>query len=199
MSREEFFAKGKRSKVYLTTYSKVRAVKKVADPKFVDNSRNEAYWLLVLNKHGIGPKLFCFGSDFIVMEFVDGERILDFFGSADKKSILKVIDDVLKQCKTLDKLQVDKKELTNPYKHIIIRKGKPIMIDFERCRNTLTPKNVTQFIQFLTSKKVSSVLAGKGINFDTQKLRLVARDYKNNQGNLNSDFSRIINICSKLE
>ncbi len=178
MSDDVFFAKGKRSKVYLTTYNNVRAVRKVANPKFVDNLRNEAYWLLLLNRHGIGPKLFCFGNDFVVMEFVQGKRILDFFGSSDKKSVLKVIKNVLMQCRRLDSLLVDKKELTNPYKHIIIRGGKPVMIDFERCRNTLTPKNVTQFVQFLTSRKVSLILAKKKINFDVVKLRSAAKMYK---------------------
>lgn len=179
MAQDVFFAKGKRSKVYLTTYNNVKAVKKVADPRFVSNSRNEAYWLLVLNKRKIGPKLFCFGNDFIVMEFVEGQRILDFFESADKKSILKVVDDVLEQCKKLDDFQVDKKELTNPYKHIIVRKGKPIMIDFERCRSTPTPKNVTQFVQFLTSGRVSAIFLEKGIVIDKDKLRSFAKRYKN--------------------
>ncbi|MEM4245162.1 MAG: hypothetical protein QW404_01605 [Candidatus Nanoarchaeia archaeon] len=178
MSDDVFFAKGKRSKVYLTTYNNIRAVKKVASPKFIDNLRNEAYWLLVLNKHGIGPKLLCFGNDFVVMEFVQGKRILDFFESSDKKSVLRVIKNILLQCQKLDSLFVDKKELTNPYKHIIVKRGKPVMIDFERCKNTPTPKNVTQFVQFLTSGKVSLILAKKNINFDVVKLRSAAKEYK---------------------
>jgi putative serine/threonine protein kinase len=178
MSDDVFFAKGKRSRVYLTCYEGERAVRKVADSRFVSNIRNEAYWHLVLNKKGIGPKLYCFGNDFIVTELIDGERILEFFESADKKSILKVVNDVLKQCRKLDILQVDKKELTNPYKHIIVRKGKPVMIDFERCKSTPTPKNVTQFIQFLTSGRVMGIFSKKGITIDKERLRSFARTYK---------------------
>ncbi len=37
----------------------------------------------------------------------------------------------------------------NPVKHIIIGK-KVVMIDFERCIISESPKNVTQFVQFLT-------------------------------------------------
>lgn len=178
MADEIFFAKGKRSKVYLTTYNKAKAVKKVADPSFVSNVRNEAYWLLLLNKRGIGPKLFCFGNNFIVVEFIDGKRILDYLSVSSKQKVLKVIVDVLLQCKVLDDMFVDKKELTNPYKHIIVRNSKPIMIDFERCRKTASPKNVTQFIQFLTSKKVLSVLASKGVVLDVSAFRSLARSYK---------------------
>lgn len=178
MSDDVFFAKGKRSRVYLTCYEGKKAVKKVADSHFVSNIRNEAYWLLLLNKRKIGPKLFCFGNDFIVMEFIDGQRILDFFKSSSKKSILRIVNDVLRQCKILDDLQVDKKELTNPYKHIIVRKNKPIMIDFERCKSTPNPKNVTQFVQFLTSGRVSAIFLEKGISIDKEKLRSFAKNYK---------------------
>ena len=178
MFGDVFFAKGKRSKVYLTCYEGKRAVRKVGDPRFVSNIRNEAYWHLVLNRHGIGPRLYCFGNDFIVTELVDGERILDFFESADKRDILRVVDDVLRQCRKLDVLQVDKKELTNPYKHIIVRKGRPVMIDFERCRSTPTPKNITQFVQFLTSGRVMGIFSKKGIIVDKERLRSFAKAYK---------------------
>lgn len=188
MPQEIFFAKGKRSKVYVTDYNKVKAVKKIADPRFVTNLRNESYWLLLLNKHGIGPKLFCFGKDFVVMEFVEGLRILEFFNVADKKQIIEVVKDVLLQCRKLDVLLVDKKELTNPYKHIIVRDGKPVMIDFERCKSTPTPKNVTQFIQFLTRHKVSSVFAEKGIVLDSAKLRFFAKSYKRSR----KDFHKVL-------
>ncbi len=178
MSEDAFFAKGKRSKVYLTCYEGKKAVRKIAGPKFVDNLRNEAYWLVVLNKNRIGPKLFCFGNDFIVMEFVQGLRILDFFDTSGKKNILGIIKGVLLQCKKLDSLGVNKEELTNPYKHIIVRKNKPVMIDFERCRNTESPKNVTQFVQFLTSRRVSSLLEKKKIKVDVKKFRSAAKRYK---------------------
>ncbi len=178
MSKDIFFAKGKRSEVYITFYNNIKAVKKVINPRFSTNLKNEAYWLSLLNKHNIGPKLFCFGKDFIVMEFIDGLRILDYLESANKKSILKVIKDVLSQCNKLDELMVDKKELTNPYKHIIVRHGKPIMIDFERCKSTQSPKNTTQFLQFLSSRRVHCILKGKGITLEPNNLRSVAKLYK---------------------
>jgi len=173
-----FFAKGKRSKVYLDCYEGIKAVRKVANPNFVENLRNEAYWLVILNKHELGPEMYCFGKDFIVMEFVGGKRILDFFASANKKQILNVINDVLLQCHKLDSLGVNKEELTNPYKHIIVRKNRPVMIDFERCKNTENPKNVTQFVQFLTSRRVAFLLAKKKIKIDVRKFRFAAKKYK---------------------
>ncbi len=178
MPKDIFFAKGKRSEVYFTVYNKKKAVKKVIDPRFSTNLKNEAYWLSLLNKQNIGPKLFCLGKDFIVMEFIDGSRIIDYFESAKKKSIIKTIKGILSQCHKLDILMVDKKELTNPYKHIIVRHGNPIMIDFERCKFTQSPKNITQFLQFLSSRKVSCILKSKGILLEPGNLRIFAKAYK---------------------
>ncbi len=178
MSKDIFFAKGKRSEVYITSYNNIKAVKKVINPRFSTNLKNEAYWLLTLNKHHIGPKLFHVGKDFIVMEFIDGSRIIQYFESANKKSILNVIKSVILQCHKLDELMVDKKELTNPYKHIIVRHNKPIMIDFERCKSTQTPKNITQFLQFLSSRRVYCILKNKGITLEPNKLRSNAKLYK---------------------
>ena len=56
----------------------------------------------------------------------------------------------------MDGVGVNKEEMTRPWKHIIVTPaGEAILIDFERCRETRLPKNVTQFCQFL----ISSVLA----------------------------------------
>ena len=34
-------------------------------------------------------------------------------------------------------------------KNVIVSKNKPVLIDFERCKRVLVPKNVTQFFHFL--------------------------------------------------
>ena len=77
----------------------------------------------------------------------------------------------------LDKLKINKKELTNPYKHIIINK-KIVMIDFERCYFTDKPKNVSQFCQFLMSKKVKEIFMKNKININKNKLIRILKVYK---------------------
>jgi len=149
------------------------------------DAKGEAKFLAILNRKGIGPKLLKFdaGSNSIIMQYIDGDRILDYFGRKDtsKKNIFEVISKILGQLFIMDSLGINKLEMTNPYKHIIIKDNKsdnPVMIDFERCIYTQKPKNVTQFIQFLCSGKLDNILKGKGINIDSDKMFEIARDYK---------------------
>ena len=149
------------------------------------DAKGEAKFLAILNRKGIGPKLLKFdaGSNSIIMQYIDGDRILDYFGRKDtsKKNIFEVISKILGQLFIMDILGINKLEMTNPYKHIIIKDNKsdnPVMIDFERCIYTQKPKNVTQFIQFLCSGKLDNILKGKGINIDSDKMFEIARDYK---------------------
>jgi HemK-related putative methylase len=172
------------------------------------NYTDEAKFLKVLNKKGIGPKLYKINKKdkSIIMEYIDGARILDFFADEkiEKNNILDVIEKILKQVYTLDLLGITKNELINPYKHIIIGNNEsrignnesrignnesrignneswnnePVMIDFERCQYTDRPKNITQFIQFLCSGRVNYLFKEKGIIVNITRLRDVAKDYK---------------------
>ncbi len=179
---KEFLAKGKRGQVYVYKSSvdgKDVCVKELnPDTKAMGVLENEARFLKLANTHGIGPKLLAEAHDKVVMEFVQGERILDFLERSPKTGIVKVLKDSLNQARTLDEIGVNKFELTNPYKHIIVNKDKPVMIDFERCKNTRKPKNVTQLIQFFTSGKVSRILKEKNMVLDADELRDLAKKYK---------------------
>ena len=140
-----YFSKGKRGKIFL--------VKNIATKKsLARHIKNEVNWLKILNKHDIGPKIISYGKGYFKYKFVRGKFILDYIKDNSKDNIKKVIIHVLKQCRILDKLKVNKKEMHNPYKHIIVDKF-PVMIDFERCYSTNKPKNVSQFGQFLISNK----------------------------------------------
>ncbi|NQU98518.1 hypothetical protein HQ533_03555 [Candidatus Woesearchaeota archaeon] len=179
---KKFLAKGKRGHVYTyksTVNGKEVCVKELNPDTEAENViHNEARFLKLVNEQGIGPKLFDEQKDKVVMEFVQGERILNFFERAPKSGIVKVIKDSLEQARKLDKLGINKYELTNPYKHIIVHYEKPIMIDFERCKEVKNPKNVTQLVQFITSGKVKRILKEKRIELDTDELRDLAKKYK---------------------
>ncbi|MBU1201879.1 MAG: hypothetical protein KJ583_07630 [Nanoarchaeota archaeon] len=177
-----FLAKGKRGQVYTyksTIDGREVCVKELNPDSDAENViKNEARFLRLANEHGIGPTLLKEEDDKVFMDFVHGERILDFFERANKTGIVKVIKDSLDQARKLDQIGVNKYELTNPYKHIIVSYEKPIMIDFERCKEVKKPKNVTQFVQFLTSGKVKRILKTKKIDLDTDELRVLAKKYK---------------------
>jgi len=178
---KEYLAKGKRSVVYRGIFKGKEAVlkikKKTAPPGII---QNEAKWLKKLEKYGIAPKLYKEGKDYMICEFVKGKRIMEWLKEHNKTEIKKILRDILKQCRILDKLKVNKKELQRPVKHIIIKKTAK-MIDFERCKETMHPKNVTQFCQFLTSKNMQKILEEKNIKIDKNKLIKILQRYKKKQ------------------
>src|SRR3989344_7039323 len=167
----EFLGKGKRGKVYLengiaTKFSQSFRVK------------NEVYWLKILNKHKIGPKLVSYNEDSFSYKFIKGIEIVPWIEKSNKKEIIKILKEIIKQCEILDSLNVNKKEMNHPYKHILIEKNKPVMIDFERCKITENPKNVNQFFQFLINSKMSSLLKEKGIILQKNEIQGLSREYK---------------------
>jgi len=172
----KFLAKGKRGKVYLTGE---KTIIKKADGNRV---RNEVYWLKKLNDKRVGPKLIDYGKDWFEMEYIRGELMKDYLGRCSRKEAMAVLKDCLKQCRVMDLLKVNKKEMHHPDKHIIIRKGEAVFIDFERCKLTENPKNVTQFCQYIL--KLSGMFPRK-IKVGKEKMVEVMKYYKKEQSEKN--------------
>ena len=168
----EFLAKGKRSRVYVGFLKK----KKVA-VKISKRAEIEGKWLKLLNKNRIGPKLIKVEKDKLIYEFVEGKRIGDCLKDKNIKIILRK---VLEQCRILDNLKINKKELVNPYKHIIIKGNEVKMIDFERCHKVKRGKNVTQFGEYLMRMKL----------IPRKEFTKILKDYKKNESENN--FKRIL-------
>jgi putative serine/threonine protein kinase len=174
------FSKGKRGLIYKAMHNRKEVIIKVKNPKSTALStiKFEADWLKKLNKHNIGPKRYKATESFLVMEYIDGFLIKEYIESNTNARIKAIIRKILQQLYVLDTLGINKQEMKNPYKHIIIRKQTPIMIDFERCRYTESPSNITQFSQYLTSKTITPLLKAKGININKSQLQQAAKKYK---------------------
>lgn len=150
----EFLARGKRGEVFLTQYKGKTVVVKQVRPtsQALSTLENEAGWLQRVNIESIGPKFFKLEDGKLFMEYIRGAPIGEYL---EQHAFTKELaQEILNQCRVLDKLHVNKFEMHHPTKHILIKAGKPsrktvVMIDFERCRWTEKPKNITQFVQFL--------------------------------------------------
>ena len=143
----KILATGKRGIVYKSGKTVIKMKK--PESKAINRIANEAEWLQILNKHNIGPKFISFKEEKLKMEYIEGMEILTFAKHATKKEKQNILKQLLKQCRTLDKLQVNKQEMHHPTKHVLVRKKKVILIDFERCKKTQKPKNITQVCQFI--------------------------------------------------
>lgn len=179
----KYLTKGKRGKIYV---EKGIAMKKSLPHRV----KNESSWIKILNKYKIGPKLVEVKRNYFKYKFIEGEFILDYFKLNNPKPI---IIDVLKQCRVMDKLKVNKLEMHNPYKHIIIKNKKPVMIDFERAYITEKPKNVTQFCQFIMSRRVYDIIKYK---INKKELIKLLKIYKKNQTEVN--FNKIVKFFRKF-
>ena len=181
-----YLAKGKRGVIYTGTLNgkKVSIKKKHPDSEAIGRIKNESKFLKILNKHKIGPLLLKTGKDYLIYRYVKGIFLPEFLKkekSKEKKK--KIIINILKQARTLDKLKINKLEFTRPLKHVFVKYPKVVIIDFERCYHTENPKNVTQFCQYL--------IKGKYMKNNLK----VFKNYKENQTEKN--FKEILKLIKE--
>ncbi|MFW5865583.1 MAG: hypothetical protein ACOCU6_00640 [Nanoarchaeota archaeon] len=159
---------GKRGIVFKAIYGGEFVAIKISHPlsKALDRISNEARMLGKVNKLSIGPKLLDWTSEYVMMEYIEGKRIGDIFkdDDLDADDLRRIIQRVLEQLFILDKNNINKQEMTRPYKHIIVKKDlSPVLIDFERAKYSQRPANITQFAQYLTSSTILETLSRKGL------------------------------------
>ncbi len=180
---QDLFSKGKRSIIYLGEFQgkKVAIKEQRNDTDAMDVAQKEASWLRIVNTKHIGPKLLHAEKNIVIYEFVDGTPLDQWIETHSKQEIIIVLNNLLKQCYELDMLNISKQEMHNPYKHILVTKNnRPVMIDFERTKKTLAPKNLTQFCQYLTKGSFAKKLQQKGIHLNVQQTKTVTQNYKKN-------------------
>lgn len=189
----QFLARGKRSEVFKGDFKKRKiAIKvfKTTDAKI--RAKKEAEFLNILNKEKIGPQLLKHKNNYITYKLIDGPTFVAWLKTANKMLALKAIKEILDQCFKLDSLYINKLELNNPKKHILMERNKPKFIDFERCYYTNKPKNLTQICQYLTSKSISLILKEKNIIINKKSLIKRLKIYKKNINKTN--FTSVV-IC----
>lgn len=154
--------------------------------------RNEAKLLKTVNSVNVGPKLYDVSKNFLVMEFLEGEKIADWIknlsGKGSVKKLKFTIRSVLEDCYRLDKIGFDHGELSSISKHVIVGKSKSTLIDFESSSTKRRVSNVTSATQ--------AIFIGSGIAKKVQKIYKVPskdaiienlRKYKREQSRENFD------------
>jgi len=146
------------------------------------NLEKEAELLKIVNKHKIGPKLIASSKNFLVMEYLDGEKVGDWVDGLKKNgnsSQLKlIIKKVLEDCYSLDRIGLDHGELSNLSKHVIVGK-KTTIIDFESSSIDRKVSNVTSATQaFCIGSGISKIIGRVYKIPKKQKMITVLRRYK---------------------
>lgn len=189
-----YFTHGKRGDVYQGKWHSKKVIIKInrAESKAQNRMENEVYWLKILNKKKIGPKLFFSGDNYsgvnyLVMEFILGDFFPVWLTKHNPREIKMVLKNIFQQCFIMDKLNVNKEEMHHPYKHILVKKNnQPVLIDFERCKKTTDTKNVTQFVEYVC--RLWEELTKKGLSIKVEQLRMLAQKYKREPSQKNLQF-----------
>jgi len=114
------------------------------------NLNDEAKLLAIANRTNVGPLLIDSSRDFLVMEYLDGEKIGTWVkkikGKGSSSKIKTTVRKILDDCYSLDKIGLDHGELSSISKHVIIGK-KITLVDFESASTKRRVSNVTSATQ----------------------------------------------------
>ena len=147
------------------------------------NMTNEAKLLKTANKLEIGPKFIKNSKNFLIMEYIDGEKIIDWAQKSETKAkeIRSVVKNVLRECFLLDDAGLDHGELSTIDKHVIVNKKGNTIIDFESSSVNRKPSNVTGATQGILIGTGLAKIIQKKIKIPSKKKIInLIRVYKKN-------------------
>ena len=167
-------------------------IRRIDSPR--KNMSNEAKLLQIVNKLGIGPKFIKNSKNFLVMEYIDGEKIIDWAKKTETKSqeVRSVLNNVLRECYLLDDAGLDHGELSTIDKHVIVGKNKNTIIDFESSSTNRKPSNVTGATQgILIGTGLAKIIQKKVKLPPKETIINLIRQYKKNPNLENFEKSTI--------
>ncbi|WP_455278475.1 hypothetical protein [[Eubacterium] cellulosolvens] len=159
---------------------------------------HEVQMLNFANNSSLGPRLFHYSKNFILMEYIAGTLIGEWINSVRSFHLTKikaVLKDILTQCHKMDIIHLDHGELSNASKHVIIRNSdwKPIIIDFESASTHRRPNNLTSICQFIFKKKeLLDMLQLSADLITSNDSNKTLKDYKKNPSK--RTFNQILKI-----
>jgi putative serine/threonine protein kinase len=146
---------------------------------------HEAHILDKANEAGLGPMLYSFSDDFMVMEKLEGPYFGDWTkeNMSDPALISDYVGRIIDIAYRLDDAGIDHGELTKIRRHFIVTDGGPRVIDFDSGSLGRTPRNLTCTVQSLFMHTTfSKVLAKVYPMPDRAELLAALRVYKESPG-----------------
>ncbi|HIP84112.1 MAG TPA: serine/threonine protein kinase [Methanothermococcus okinawensis] len=149
----DVLGKGHRGVVFKGIYRNREVAIKVPRVDAKNTIYEEGLILKEVNNLNIGPKLYIFSRDYLIMEYVKGITLKEYIsrGEIDREEYLHIIKEVLKQCLRLDIHRIDHGEIQGG-KHIIIRYPQVYLIDFGSGKVGRTPCNFTSAVSLFFTR-----------------------------------------------
>ena len=162
-----------------------------------ENMKNESVLLKLVNSVNVGPKIIDVSKNFLVMEYIEGEKFSNWIemlkGPGSVKQLKSTIKNVLEDCYKLDQIGFDHGELSNISKHVIVGKNKVTLIDFESSSTKRRPSNVTSITQaFFIGSGIAKLAQKIYKNSSKEKIIDALKSYK--QEKTRDNFEKLLKI-----
>jgi putative serine/threonine protein kinase len=156
---------------------------------------HEAQMLKKANSVQVGPLLIGYTRSVLLMQYVEGVLISNWFRRRfGEIRVKKVLVDLLEQCWRLDNAGLDHGELSHAPKHVIIDSAdKPWIVDFETASLQRRTANVTSICQYLFISDLSAIVAEKIGDLDKKGIVEALRGYKTCKTRKN--FCSVLTAC----
>ena len=140
----------------------------------------------------VAPKVYDYGKDFIIMEYVPYPGIEEVIGKLETEALRDTIIRILERGRELDKKGIDHGELVRPWKHVLVGEDVKI-IDYGKASLRRRPSNVTSLVSGLLLKpsKPSSEIAEK-LRINKALLLEAVRRYKREPSD--ESFSELVGL-----
>lgn len=135
----------------------------------------------IANDAGVGPRLYDYSQNFMLMEFAEGPSIAEWAANAGKGDAQEKAKSVLEQCYLLDRSGLDHGQLSRLDRHVIVGRRATI-IDFETASTERRTANVSSAGQSLFVAGAVAEMMGRAIGkMDREAAISALRDYKRDQ------------------
>lgn len=155
--------KGFRSVVFVgKSCDKLVAIKMLRSDSSIKSMEHEARMLKIANSVNVGPRMFNYTKDFIIMEYIPGLEIHSWISSLSFESSEKlrmVLRLCFEDCFKLDSIGLDHGELSDASRHVIVSEGlRPILLDFSNASIIRRVSNVTSFFSYIMYGRVAQIV-----------------------------------------
>ena len=161
----------------------------------------EASYLGVANGAGVGPRLVASSVNFLVMELVEGEYLVDWVAgleASDTPRLRGVVRGALEAARRLDVAGLDHGELSRADRHVVVSGGVPRLLDFESASVSRRCRNVTSLAQFLFFNRRMAGQVAKVLPLPGREGLLGAlRGYRGEPSD--EGFHRLLDACGLAE
>ena len=175
LGSDRAIGKGNTSIIFLGNYENKKVSIKIerSDSERKGSLKKEAYYLIKANEHGVGPKIYGYEDNYIIMEYIEGDLLID--GKFNREDVF----DISRQCNALDRAGINHRQIQGG-KHVICGR-KNVIIDFEKAHFSNTPKNVTSFLSmcFLSDCLVRGRIK-EIFDFKEDFIKTLLKEYKSN-------------------